>query len=70
MLSRLKLAVPLTAGQVVAAALVEGASADAALLDAAWEEARAEGRNVAPELERPEGRRQAASPERLARAAD
>ena len=56
-LDRLKLAVPLTAGQVVATALVEGLQAGEAALDAAFEEARAEGRNVAPELERAAGRR-------------
>jgi 1-acyl-sn-glycerol-3-phosphate acyltransferase len=56
-LDRLKLAVPLTAGQVVAAAFVEGSEADAAALDEAFEAARAEGRAVAPELSSGVGRR-------------
>jgi hypothetical protein len=56
-LDRLKLAVPLTAGQVVAAAVVEGSEPAAAALDEAFEAARAEGRNVVPELASAAGRR-------------
>jgi 1-acyl-sn-glycerol-3-phosphate acyltransferase len=56
-LDRLKLAVPLTAGQVVAAALVEGSDPGAAMLEDAFEAAQAEGRNVAPELTTAAGRR-------------
>jgi hypothetical protein len=55
-LDRLKLAVPLTAGQVVAAALAEGREPERAELDAAVAEARAEGRNIAPELAAEAGR--------------
>jgi len=55
-LERLKLAVPLTAGQVVAAELVEGGQPGEQALDRAVEAAREEGRNVAPELATPAGR--------------
>jgi 1-acyl-sn-glycerol-3-phosphate acyltransferase len=56
-LDRLRLAVPLTAGQIVAAALVEGGDPSAEALDEAVQAAAAEGRNVAPELASAEGRR-------------
>jgi 1-acyl-sn-glycerol-3-phosphate acyltransferase len=56
-LGRMKLAVPLTAGQVVAARLAEGGRPDERALGEAVEAARAEGRNVAPELATPEGSR-------------
>lgn len=55
-LGRLRLAVPLTAGQVVAAALVAGRKPDEAALEEAVETARVEGRNLAPALATPAGR--------------
>jgi 1-acyl-sn-glycerol-3-phosphate acyltransferase len=55
-LSELRRAVPLTAGQVVAAALAEGRGPTGAELEAAVEAAREEGRNIAPELVSPESR--------------
>jgi 1-acyl-sn-glycerol-3-phosphate acyltransferase len=58
-LAELKLAMPLTCGSLVAHALQGGATTDklAAALDAAVEEARAEGRNLEHELASPETRR-------------
>ncbi len=55
-LDRLKLAVPLTAGQVVAAALAAGDEPSATALGEALEAALADGRNVAPELLTSQGR--------------
>jgi 1-acyl-sn-glycerol-3-phosphate acyltransferase len=56
-LDRLKLAVPLTAGQFVAAALADGVEPRAEALDEAFDAARPEGRNVSPDLATPAGRR-------------
>jgi 1-acyl-sn-glycerol-3-phosphate acyltransferase len=56
-LERLRLAVPLTAGQVVGSALVEGEEPTSARLEEAYETARSEGRNVSPDLLSAEGRR-------------
>lgn len=55
-LAELRRAVPLTAGQVVAAALAEGRDPSGAELEGVVETAREEGRNVAPELLSPESR--------------
>ena len=52
-LDRLKLAVPLTAGQVVAASFVEGVEPGAAALEEAVAAAQGEGRNAAPDLSPP-----------------
>lgn len=56
-LAALKLAVPLTCGQVVATALLAGSRATAEVLDEAVETARAEGRSIDPELVAPAERR-------------
>jgi 1-acyl-sn-glycerol-3-phosphate acyltransferase len=56
-LDRLKLAVPLTAGQVVAASFVEGVEPGAAALEEAVAAAQGEGRNAAPDLLTAAGRR-------------
>jgi hypothetical protein len=67
-LDRLKLAVPLTAGQVVAAAVVEETEPGEALLDDAVEAAREEGRSLAPELVDPGERRRRLAEARAAAA--